>query len=144
MTDRITGLLLLMLAVAYGILGSGFESDFITDPLGPTAFPIMLAILLALFSLNLLLRPDPEPDWHGAAVWRRQIFALAALIIYALVLEYFGFILSSTVLVAYLAWLMGADLRHTATTGIGATILLYFLFNNFLGLPLPTGEIFGG
>jgi len=143
-TDRTTGLLLLLLAIAYGILGSGFESDFITDPLGPTAFPVMLALLLGTFSLYLLVRPDPEPAWHGAAVWRRQLYALVSLIVYAVALEFLGFIASSVVLMAFLARLMGADLRHTATTGVGATVLLYFLFNNFLGLPLPAGEIFGG
>ena len=144
MTDRITGLLLLLLALAFGITGSQFESDFITDPLGPNAFPVMLATVLGLFSLYLLLRPDPEPEWPASRAFRTQGMALAALIAYGVVLEFIGFIISSILLVSFLSHLMGANRRSMLATGIAASVVLYFLFNNFLGLPLPAGEIFGG
>lgn len=144
MTDRITGMLLLLLAIAYGVTGSRFHSDFITDPLGPAAFPVMLASALGIFSLYLLFRPDPNPDWHGWKAWRRQLLALAGLLVYGMILEYLGFIVSSMFLVAYLAYLMGASGWRLAGIGIIASVALYFLFNNFLGLPLPAGEIFGG
>lgn len=144
MTDRITGMLILLLAIAYTVAGSRFESDFLTDPLGPTAFPVMLGTALGLFSLYLLFRPDPEPEWPGVRSWRRQGMTLTALIIYGLVLEFVGFIISSMVLVGFLSQMLGADRRFMIGTGIGASILLYFLFNNLLGLPLPAGEIFGG
>lgn len=143
-TDRITGTLLLLLAIAYGVAGSRFESNFISDPLGPNAFPVMLGSALGLFSLYLLFRPDPEPKWPSVSSWRRQGVALAALIIYGFVLEFVGFILSSIVLVGFLSQMLGADRKYMIGTGIGASIVLYFLFNNFLGLPLPAGEIFGG
>lgn len=144
MTDRITGMLILLLAIAYGVAGNSFESDFITDPLGPTAFPVMLATVLGIFSLYLLFRPDPEPGWPSAGSWRRQGMALSALIVYGLVLEFIGFIVSSIVLVGFLSYMLGANRAFMIGTGVGASILLYFLFNNFLGLPLPAGEIFGG
>ncbi|MBL6929731.1 MAG: tripartite tricarboxylate transporter TctB family protein [Rhodospirillales bacterium] len=144
MTDRITGTLLLLLAIAYSVAGAGFESDFISDPLGPNAFPVMLGSALGLFSLYLLFRPDPEPEWPSLKSWKRQGAALAALIIYGIVLEFIGFIISSVVLVGFLSQMLGGNRRYMIGTGIGASIVLYFLFNNVLGLPLPAGEIFGG
>ena len=143
-TDRITGLLLLLLAIAYGVAGYRFESTFITDPLGPNAFPVMLAVFLALFSFYLLFRPDPEPNWPPSKSLRRQGMALGALIVYGVILEFIGFIISSIALVGFLSYLMGANRRYIAATGICASVFLYFLFNDFLGLPLPAGEIFGG
>jgi len=144
MTDRITGILLILLAITYFIIGSAYETELLADPLGPKSFPMLLGVLLAAFSLYLLFRPDPEPRWHGWAQWRRQIAAVVALIVYGFVLEIIGFIVSSVLAAGFLAWLMGARRVEALLVGIGASILLYFAFNNFLGLPLPTGEIFGG
>ena len=144
MTDRLTGVLLLVLAMAFGIAGSGFESDFITDPLGPSAFPVMLAVVLAFFSVFLLFKPDPEPAWPGLGQWGRQIVTLAGMVSYGIVLEFIGFPIASVLLVAFLALMLGAKPVRAVLTGIGASVVLYFLFNNFLGLPLPLGEIFGG
>lgn len=143
-TDRITGILLLLLAIAYGVSGSHLEAAFVTDPLGPSAFPVMLATLLGIFSLYLLFRPDPNPEWHGWTAWRRQLLALAGLILYGAILEYIGFLISSAILVAYLSFLMGAKGWRLGAIGVCASVGLYFLFNDFLGLPLPAGEIFGG
>ena len=144
MTDRIAGTLLILLAITYFIVGSEYDTELLADPLGPKSFPMMLGLVLGLFSLYLVVRPDPEPRWHGWRHWRRQIVALAALVLYGIVLEYLGFIASSVAASGYLAWLMGAGRGQAVLVGIGASVLLYFTFNNLLGLPLPTGEIFGG
>ena len=104
----------------------------------------MLAVFLALFSFYLLFRPDPEPNWPPSKSLRRQGMALGALIVYGVILEFIGFIISSIALVGFLSYLMGANRRYIAATGICASVFLYFLFNDFLGLPLPAGEIFGG
>lgn len=51
MSDRIVGILLFVQAVVYGLTGHGYVSDFIADPLGPSAFPQLLAVLLGLASI---------------------------------------------------------------------------------------------
>ena len=43
MADRITGIFLFILSVFYAVTATGYENEFMTDPLGPKAFPIMLA-----------------------------------------------------------------------------------------------------
>ncbi len=144
MTDRITGMLGLILALAYGIAGSGFHSDFITDNLGPTVFPIMLAVALGIFCLYLLIRPDPNPDWGSWPIWRNQLIAVVAMVLYATVLETLGFLLSTSLLVGFLSFMLGGPRWPAVATGVGASVVLYFLFNFGLGLPLPTGSLFGG
>lgn len=144
MSDRAAGLLLLALAVWYGIAGHGFQSDFVTDPLGPAAWPVALAAMLALFSLYLIVRPDAEPHWPSATVWGRQAAVVASLVIYAALLEIIGFIVDSTLLVGLLALLLGATRRHALVMGVASSLVLYALFNYALGLPLPAGALFGG
>ncbi len=144
MTDRVTGVLGIVLALAFGIAGSTYESDFLTDPLGPTAFPVMLAVVLGVLSVILFIKPGEEPDWPPLEVWLRKLATIAAMVIYTLVLESFGFIVSSFLLVTCLVLLMSGRPKQALATGLIASIGLYILFDPLLGLPLPTGSLFAG
>jgi putative tricarboxylic transport membrane protein len=140
MSDRLTGLVLLVLAVAYGITASGFQARF-GDPLGPAIFPLVLAIPLGLLSLYLIARPDPEPEWARGRALLKQGLALIIFVAYAYVLEPLGFIVASVLAVALLGWLLGARLWQSGAAGLGIALVLFLLFNNLLGLPLPAGVL---
>ena len=140
MSDRLTGLVLLALAVAYGVTASGFETRF-GDPLGPAIFPLVLAIPLGLFSLYLIVRPDPEPDWARGRPLLKQALTLIVFVAYAYLLEPLGFIVATLLGVAALGWLLGARLWQSAAAGLGIALVLFLLFNSLLGLPLPAGVL---
>lgn len=139
-SDRLTGLVLLALAVAYGVTASGYEA-MIGDPLGPATFPLVLSIPLGLFSLYLLMRPDPEPDWARGRPLLRQGLALAAFVAYAYLLEPLGFIVTTALAVAVLGWLLGGRLWQTGAAGIAIALVLFVLFHHLLSLPLPAGVL---
>jgi putative tricarboxylic transport membrane protein len=139
-SDRLAGLALLLLAVAYGVTASGFQSSF-GDPLGPAMFPLVLAIPLGLLSLYLIVRPDPEPEWARGRILLKQALALIAFVAYAYLLEPLGFIVASVLAVAALGWLLGARLWQSASAGLAIALVLFLLFNNLLGLPLPAGVL---
>ena len=62
MSDRIFGVLGILLA-AFLIWGAlRIELSFISDPVGPRSFPIVIGAVLGLSSLAILLRPDIEPQ----------------------------------------------------------------------------------
>lgn len=140
MSDRITGLVLLALAVAYGVAASGFEAR-IGDPLGPAVFPLVLSIPLALLSLYLLLRPDPEPRWARGRPLLRQALAVLTFVAYAYVLEPLGFVVASILAVAVLGGLLGAALWRAAAAGVAISITLFVLVDRLLSLPLPAGVL---
>jgi putative tricarboxylic transport membrane protein len=139
-SDRLTGLLLLALAVAYGVTAGGYEA-MIGDPLGPAVFPIVLAIPLGLFSLYLILRPDREPAWPRGPALLKQILALVAFVAYVYVLEPLGFIVSTFLAVVVLGWVLGARLHQAGAAGVGIALVLFVLFDTLLGLPLPAGVL---
>ena len=138
MSDRITGLLLLALAVVYGITASGYEA-MIGDPLGPAVFPLVLAIPLGLFSLYLIVRPDVEPDW--ARGWRlaKQALTLVVFVAYAELLEPLGFVLTTVLAVLALGVLLGARPVQAGAAGLAIALVLFVLFHHLLNLPLPAG-----
>ncbi|HKI57125.1 MAG TPA: tripartite tricarboxylate transporter TctB family protein [Trueperaceae bacterium] len=144
MTDRFTAAFLLILAVAYGLHARSFRTNFITDPLGPQAWPIMLAVFLALLASYLLVRPRSDARWPHRIVLLRQLVLVAALVGYALLLDPIGFLAATVLVVAFMALLLGARWWQAGTTGLVSSAALYLLFNSVLGLPLPVGALFGG
>jgi putative tricarboxylic transport membrane protein len=139
-SDRLTGLVLLAFAVAYGFVAGGNQA-MIWDPLGPAVFPIVLAIPLGLFSLSLILRPDREPAWPKGAALLKQLLALVAFVAYAYLLEPLGFVVSTFLAVVVLGWLLGARLHQAGAAGVGIALVLFVLFDTLLGLPLPAGVL---
>jgi putative tricarboxylic transport membrane protein len=139
-SDRLTGLALLALAVAYGIAAGGYQA-MIGDPLGPAVFPTALAVALGLLSLYLIVRPDAEPDWPRRRALLKQVLTLVAFVAYAYLLEPLGFLVSTFVAVAVLGWLLGARLWQAGASGVAIAAVLFVLFDTVLGLPLPAGVL---
>ena len=140
MSDRLTGLVLLALAVAYGVTAGGYQA-MIGDPLGPAVFPTALAIALGLLSLYLIVRPDLEPAWPRGRALLKQVLTLVAFVAYAYLLEPLGFLVSTFLAVVVLGWLLGARLWQAGAAGVAIAIVLFVLFDTLLGLPLPAGVL---
>jgi len=139
-SDRITGVLLLALAVVYGITASGYEA-MIGDPLGPAVFPLVLAIPLGLFSLYLIARPDVEPDWARGRQLVKQALTLVVFVAYAELLEPLGFVLATVLGVFALGILLGARPLQAGMAGLGIALVLFVTFHHLLDLPLPAGPL---
>ena len=145
MSDRIVGVLLFVLAVGYGLEAGTFETMIITDPLGPSVFPQLLAILLGLSSIYLIVRPDPGAQWPRGLALLHLLLTVVVLVIYAFVMVPVGFIPATFVALAVLAVQLGTRLLPAVLMGLLASVGLFATFDLFLGLPLPAGTlIFGG
>ncbi|WP_099867087.1 tripartite tricarboxylate transporter TctB family protein [Pararhizobium haloflavum] len=136
MTDRIVGCILLAIAIAYGITAGDYEARF-GDPLGPAALPMMLAVPAALLSLALILKPDPDPAWVTGRPMLRQLAALVLLLGYAQFLETLGFLLATFIAVTLLGKLLRSTWLLSAASGAVMSVVLFVLFDQLLGLPLP-------
>jgi len=66
------------------------------DNLGPGAFPMLLGIILALCSIYLIVRPDPDPEWPNAIAWGRMALIILSFVVYAYIMEPLGFIITTT------------------------------------------------
>jgi len=142
LSDRIAGAILLVLAIAYGLAASNFQVNF-GDPVGPAAFPRLIAVPMAVFALALVVRPDANPVWRASA-GMRQILTVAVLFAYPFVIEAFGFPLSTAIGAALLARLLGAPWGAAAITGLALGFGLFVVFDTLLGLPLPFAPDFSG
>lgn len=135
MSDRIAGIVMLIVSIAFGITASSYEASF-GDPLGPAALPVMLSIPAGLLSLALILRPDPDPAWVTGAPLIRQIATVALLVAYALLLEPLGFLLSTFIAVTLLGRILLSGWAKSALSGAVMSLILFVTFDTLLGLPL--------
>ncbi|GGX48830.1 tripartite tricarboxylate transporter TctB family protein [Saccharospirillum salsuginis] len=138
--DRILGLALLVLAVAYGWAAQQWPAPFGGhEAVGPETFPTILSVVLALSSCYLIAKPDPDAHWPWGRTAIELVMAVGILVVYALVLEPLGFIPATTVAVGTLCWRMGAGPKGAFITGLVSAVVVFFLFNNLLELSLPAG-----
>ncbi len=138
------GAAVLVVAAAVALESRTFTVSFPTDPLGPAAFPMVAAGLLALGGLALLFEaaggPDAaEPLEPGAA--RRLALASASFVVYALLLAPLGFVPATALEFAALAVLFGGRPLPGLAVGVGFAVVLFVVFVYALGLPLPLGVL---
>jgi putative tricarboxylic transport membrane protein len=139
MSDRLFGGITLLLALAFIAGATQIEAALIFDSLGPSVFPIIIGVLLAISSVYLVLRPDPEPDWPEA---RRVVeigLALVVMLAYTFLLEPLGFVLATALAASLLSWRLGAPLAVAGMSGVGIAVGIYVVFHLILGLSLARG-----
>ena len=126
--DRTFGALLLTLAVAYGWGATQLPEPFGgAEAVGPETFPHLLAAVLAVCSLCLIVRPDPDNAWPWGRTGAELLIAVAVLIIYTALLQPVGFILSTLLAVGTLCWRMGAPpLKAYAIGSVALVPMLTF------------------
>ncbi|MEO1306980.1 MAG: tripartite tricarboxylate transporter TctB family protein, partial [Pseudomonadota bacterium] len=62
-SDRIFGLVIVIGALAYVAGATQIQSSFLSDPVGPRAFPIGIGLVAAICGLVMMWQPDPDPEW---------------------------------------------------------------------------------
>lgn len=144
LTDRATGVFLLLFAIWYGYQTTRFKVTFMVDPVGPKAFPVILAALMALLSLYLIFKPDPSPIWPTSDTWLRIGLITLTFIAYAYLLVPIGFVLATTLEMTALALIFQGPLLKTVIGSLLFSLMLYGLFAVVLELSLPTGLVFRG
>ncbi len=128
-----------MLAALFIWQATQIETGFIVDPLGPSAFPIIIGVVLALGGLYAIVRPDAAPDWPAPGRLLEIVFAVAVMIAYALVLPSLGFVLSTAVAASLLGWRLGSGPVSAALAGVAIAVGIYVIFHLILGLSLARG-----
>ena len=141
MNDRILGGLGLALSVFYFWRATRIELSFISDPVGPKTFPMIIAAMFGLASLVILLRPEPDPKWPAASRLLELGAALIVMIGYAELLPVLGFVIATLFAGAFLSWRLGATPLAAIVAGLSISFGIYAVFHLILGLTLARGPL---
>lgn len=142
LSDRVAGVILLLVAIWYSIEASTLKSSILSDNLGPSAFPLFLGILLGILSLYMIIKPDVDPQWPDRSGWIRMGLIILSFIVYAYIMEPFGFVIATTFEMVSLAYVFKGPRIKSVVTGFLFSLFLFGLFSYVLSLSLPTGTIF--
>ena len=138
-SDRALGIAGLLFAALIVWRTTYIQESFIQDPLGPKAFPIGVAAVVALASLYITLRPDEEPVWPPLGRLIEIAAAIAVMVVYAQMLPVAGFVLATAVAAAYLTWRLGTPILNSVIAGLVTSASIYTVFHLVLGLSLARG-----
>jgi putative tricarboxylic transport membrane protein len=138
---RISGLVVAGLGVAACILARRLPAQT-GFGLGPAFLPFWTGIVLAACGLWLCVRPTPDPEvsWTTSGAFVRAAFGFVLLLLYALALQPFGYLISTAVFLV-IAILLLEPVRpiRALVVGIASAVLLFLIFRVWLRVPLPGG-----
>jgi putative tricarboxylic transport membrane protein len=125
-----------------------------SNRVGPTVFPVMVAVILLVASVAVMIgvlrgrlgSPEESEDVdlsHGTdwiAILKLVVLVVAHLLLIGLV----GWWLAAAVLFGGAAWSLGAKRWWVALlVGLGLGLAIQILFGELLGLSLPLGPVLG-
>ena len=116
------------------------------DTVGPATAPIVVGVLLGVVGIGLVVQGRRamgvwEYSEHTTRQqWLRLAAVLGTLVVYAAVVPYLGFVLSSTLLFTVSALLLGAPNRARALAyGWIVASVVFLVFDELIGITLPAG-----
>ena len=141
MSDRIFGIVGVLLAIGFAIAAFYIKESFLSDAVGPKAFPLIIATILGISSVVIALKPDPEPVWPALGRLVEIGAAVVVMLLYAQMLPIIGFVIATAIASAYLSWRLGSSPFGAIATGVGSSLGIYVIFHLVLGLSLARGPL---
>ncbi|MCB1929817.1 MAG: tripartite tricarboxylate transporter TctB family protein [Rhodocyclaceae bacterium] len=140
MSERVFGVLLLLLSAAGLVIGWDLRAPVSYEPVGPRAFPLLVFVLIGACALALVFSRRAPTRWAPPAVLGRVGGLFVVVLLYALLFDKLGFIVSTTLMCLPLARLFGASWKQALAAGACMGVALFILFDRVLDVALPAGQ----
>lgn len=136
--DRIGAVAMLLFGLFWAWMATGYAMQTRDGNPGPGLLPLALGVLIIVLALISFLRPDVRHI--ELPHLRRILLILGGLVVYALLLEFAGYVVATTLLLGFLLIVLGERFRWwQPVTAVGVALATYYVFRIVLGLPLPPG-----
>ena len=136
LSDRIFGLVVIVVALAYIASALQIQASFLSDPVGSKTFPVLVASIAAICGGVMILRPDEEPDWPEGWTLLSIVICVLLLIGYSYALKPLGFLLPTAVAAGVISYQISPRPLFAVVSGVGLSVGLFVLFKFVLGLGL--------
>lgn len=139
MSDRILGAVCIAVGAGMAWAAQDYAATISYEPVGPRAFPLLLAALMAASGLWLVLRPSLGAVNFRSVPWTATVLSAVAICLYALLFQTLGFTLATVLMAVPVGMAFGGNWKQAVASGAGLGIVLYFMFDKLLDVVLPTG-----
>lgn len=139
MSDRILGAVCVVAAAGMAWAAQSYAPAFSYEPVGPRAFPRLLAGLMAIGGAWLMIKPAlvGSPFQQGSV--RLIGLSVLTVFVYAFLFEILGFPLATTVMAVPVGMAFGGTWKQSLIGGAGMGLAFYVLFDKLLDVILPSG-----
>jgi putative tricarboxylic transport membrane protein len=144
-TDFLSAVTLLALALATLLEASKLPFGRVGSPQAGF-FPLILAVFLAIFSLVFLAqaigvyKAEPGGSRRGPTTWNKIVLAIGALVVFGLLFESLGYVISTFLFIAFLLRVVERQKWSLVVVVAFVTSLAtYLVFGLLLNTPLPAG-----
>jgi putative tricarboxylic transport membrane protein len=141
MSDRVLGAACAVASVAMAAAARDYAAAFSYEPLGPRAFPLLLAAGLGLAGLWLLWRPTLGAETFKGIPWMPTLGCAGAILAYAMLFQTLGFALATALMTVPVGMFFGGSWRQTLVGGVALGLVLFILFDKVLDVVLPVGPL---
>ncbi len=148
MGDRILGAICLVIAAAMAWAAHGYAAEISYEPVGPRAFPTLLAAILAVVGAWLLVKREtiaacgtPVLAPTSPLDWRAVALCAVSVLIYGALFQTLGFWLATALMAVPVGMAFGGTLKKSLMGGVVMGLGFYFLFDKLLDVILPTGVL---
>ena len=167
--EYIFNLSMYILSIAVLISSNTFPKAKLKAGYGAGMFPMLIGWLILALNTILLIRniiksrknskkslsteeagqdavvENSDVSEKKHAIYRNKpLISVACVLLYALTIDYIGFLLSSFLLVLAMTLMMGSKWKMAVIVSLGSAVVIYSLFQVLLRVPLPIGTVFGG
>ena len=139
MSDRILGAVAVAAAAAMAVAAWGYAAPVEYEPVGPRAFPLLLALVMAACGIWLAMRPASRVHWPQGIVRAHVLVCAGAIVAYALLFQLLGFVLATALMALPAGRVFGGSWRQCITGGVLLGGGLYVMFDKVLDVVLPLG-----
>ncbi len=141
MSDRLLGAVCVVASAAMAWAAQDYAAAISYEPVGPRAFPLLLAVGLGLSGLWLVLRPTAGSAAFSDVPWKATALCAAAVLVYALLFQWLGFALATTLMALPVGMAFGGSWKQSLAGGAALGLVLFLLFDKVLDVVLPTGPL---
>lgn len=149
--ERGVGIAIIIIAIIMLILTSLIEIPGLASSgdIGSKFFPSFASIGLLLCGIGIVItgkaEPDAEPFFPEGGL-KRAVILIGVLLVYVLLLQYVGFLISSPILLYAMITLLAGDTKIKPIPkiifSIVMTVAMYWFFVKLLSILLPNGVLF--
>ncbi|MFT4192152.1 MAG: tripartite tricarboxylate transporter TctB family protein [Comamonas sp.] len=143
LNDRILGLAALLLSAFLAWFGHGLEAPFAYEPVGPRAFPMLLAGVIGLCGLRLVFKGGNPAQPNPPGANSRIVLMVVLVAAYAWLFQWAGFIIATALAATFVGRLFGGRWGRCLLGGVLMGVFFFYLFDRVLDVVLPLGLLEG-
>lgn len=147
--NRLTGLVSLLLGIIYFFATRNLPETAVADPIGPRAFPYIIASGMIIVGLVLALKREPLTEKNRAVIFNLSTekelminigYTCVAGIVFGLILEPVGYLISTFAFMTAMMFITnGRRILYNLSIGLLFAVTTYVLFFILLEVSLPRG-----